>query len=171
MCAPTSSRSTPVVGGLQQRMRRASCLNTSIIQIPASEFFHPWLWHTHTTCGQTCHDGCAARDRSPSPHPGPPPTRQIIRWPSATLHRAVISTFSPQMGGRAHDSSRQSIGCQISIVGLALPPCSAPEQQETRPVSSPRLTRHSAPATASFSDRVCARNPHILYLPVSHPPQ
>ena len=35
---------------------------------------------------------------------------------------AVISTFSPQMGGRAHDSSRQSIGCQISIVGPALPP-------------------------------------------------
>ena len=82
----------------------------------------PWLWHTHTTCGQTCHDGCAVRDRSPSPHPGPPPTRQIIRWPTATLHRAVISTFSPQMGGRAHDSSRQSIGCQISIVGPALPP-------------------------------------------------
>ena len=43
----------------------------------------PWLWHTHTTCGQTCHDGCAVRDRSPSPHPGPPPTRQIIRWPRA----------------------------------------------------------------------------------------
>ena len=42
--------------------------------------------------------------------------------PRATMHRAVISTFSPQMGGRAHDSSRQSIGCQISIVGPALPP-------------------------------------------------
>ena len=81
---------------------------------------------------------------------------------------AVISTFSPQMGGRAHDSSRQSIGCQISIV-ITRPLLHASLAQEALRVSSARVTRHSAPATASFSDRVWARNPHILYLPsVSH---
>ena len=60
--------------------------------------------------------------------------------PRATLHRAVISTFSPQMGGRAHDSSRQSIGCQISIVGPALRPllraCSSRKRARFLPLDS-----------------------------------
>ena len=145
-------------------------LNTSIIQIPAVEFFHGSGTPTYHGCGQTCHDGCAARDRSPSPHPGPPPTRQIIRWPRAPPRRN-FHVFTPN--GRKSSRQLTSINRLPDFNRWPRTASPAPrlQQQETRPVSSPQLTRHSAPATASFSDRVCARNPHILYLPVSHPPQ
>lgn len=101
-------------------MRRASCLNTSIIQIPAVEFFHGSGTPT-PPADRLVTTGAPSETDHQVHTPARLQPGKLLDGP-ATLHRAVISTFSPQMGGRAHDSSRQSIGCQISIVGPALRP-------------------------------------------------
>ena len=150
-------------------MRRASCLNTSIIQIPALEFFHGSGTPT-PPADRLVTTGAPSETDHQVHTPARLQPGKLLDGPARHLApRRNFHGFTPN--GRKSSRQLTSINRLPDFNRWPRTASPAPrlQQQETRPVSSPQLTRHSAPATASFSDRVCARNPHILYLPVSHP--